>query len=1726
MSNDSSVGTRLEADRKDLLDLTLRNPLLNYKPRARGLEFVSAAPADVFRVLVTDSKSITFLHDPSAEPEPELEQDSESANALESPSTSTEGDPSTYRSVPRVEFESAQPTSESVGQNGLSPAEGSETGELVANPEAVGVSTDTLVPEPPQSKADTEGGDPSSDPGDSPPLSDGEDTADTLAVAEEADPATSPKEEAQAFPAASSNPQKLQTRLSSSRLESRLLSIYLAARSSIEEQGVNTLFLAEGLLSWSEPEAPKKFYQAPLILIPVELERTNARERFRLRHDGGDLGFNLSLAERLRAEARIELPELPEADDLDVNAYFDAVALAIQDRLGWEVKRESVALGFFSFGKFLMYQDLNEASWPEAGRPAHHPILQSLLGEGFQEKSADIEPIDENTLIDPYFDPKTSRQVVDADSSQRLALLDFQHGRNLVIQGPPGTGKSQTITNLIAEAVGQGKRVLFVAEKMAALEVVKRRLDHAGLGGACLELHSQKSKKKGVLDELKRTLELPAKSLANIEDDLRLLGEARDRLNAYCEAVNSPIAESGLTPHEAFGELARLKAQSNAPLPPRPRLDALPRWTSYDFKRRLDLVEQLQARLVQSGVPVAHPFWGSRRTLLLPSDEEQLRALVEQARDATEHIRETTDRLSNQLNLQLPDGWNRSDAIRRVARWLTDPSLKVSPTLRSEEWRTRSADVDALLKAGAQVSDVLQRYGQTILPDAWSQDLRDTRKALNLYGRRWWPWFYGAYRQAKRQLSSICRGAPPADLNAQLALIDAITEARQYRETIQHLSDLGTRLFGPGWKPEGANWPELIETSRANIRIHDDVQKGLVPESLFDLLENRPNPQGVGPLIQGAEKALHDQHASVQSLFAFLELDEAERFGNAGFDGISPQEQVELLNLWKDQLGTLGTLAAWNHQVHGCANMDLGELIQVAESWPEASQSLALAFQRWWVEGLLELAFRERSPLAGFNGTSHEQLLLRFRELDVLSLKHAQAKLAFEHRRDLPRQNGEGQLGVLRREFEKKTRHRPIRQLMTQAGNAVQAIKPVFMMSPLSVATFLPPGAIQFDLVVFDEASQVRPVDAFGALLRGRQAVVVGDSKQLPPTQFFDRLTGDDAHLDEEDSTHDLESILGLFVSQGAPQRMLRWHYRSRHESLIAVSNHEFYDSRLVVFPSPDKGRSHSGLAYHHLPRTHYDRGKTRTNPGEAAEVAQAAMDFAREQLARPEPERLTLGVAAFSTSQMQAIMEKLEDLRKENPECEEYFATGGVEPFFVKNLENVQGDERDVIFISVGYGRTLDGNVAMNFGPLNNEGGERRLNVLITRARLRCEIFTNLLPGDIDMGRTSARGVQALKTFLTYAQTGVFEHSGQADTEAPSRFEAMLKQELEALGLQVQQRVGSTGFRLELAVVDPNDADRFQLGITCDGPAYRSGRSARDRDRLRAQVLGNLGWRLHRIWSTEWNRSPESERARLESALAEIASDKPIQTDSSSSSEIPPDAELNSAQRVGEAEAGEAEIAVEASIAPTAEPLDTLPETAEASEPEQGRPVVPYKLANLSIKLGKSELHEVPIPRLAKWVTQVVNAEGPILVAEVVRRIADAADVKRVGARIQSAIDLAIDRGVTQGNLRRADSFLWSAQQTQAVVRDRADLPSPALRRIDHIAPEEFASAVERIVADALGIQPEEVPAGVARLLGLSRVTDDLRQAVSQAVEDLLQSNRIVIRGEFLVFEDVKPSA
>ena len=1555
----SSIAERLMASRRDLLDLGLRNTLLNYRlPRSRGAQIVGCRASDVYRWLVTDGRTLDFI---PAKDEP---------------------------------------------------------------------SSGSLFPD-------------------------------------------SKEGSRAAFP----------TPHDEKNLQSRLLATYYAARTHIEERGLNILFVAVGMLHWFEDDSSEKEIRAPLLLIPVKLERTSAREKFKLSYNDEDIDANLSLATRLNSDLGIHYPDLPDSDELDVDDYLNAISAEIRGQQRWRVEPDEISLGFFSFAKFLMYRDLESSAWCSQDNPDGSPILAALVRDGFRNEPSGSP---DGAYLDKAIAPDVLRQVIDADSSQAVAMLDVRSGRNLVIQGPPGTGKSQTITNIIADALAQDKKVLFVAEKRAALEVVKRRLDKVNLGDVCLELHSHAANKKSVLSDLQRTLELGRPKSDAIQWQLEQYKRARDQLNTYCLAVNTPVGNTGFAPHDLMGRLisvAKIKGDAVLPKPafrtPKDKefLSHLLELNRIRLEELRPLVINLQEHLKRMGPPSAHPFRATGLQALLPSDKEQIVASLHRSLKASETLNIVVTGIAALMGIAAVNSRTEADVLNRAAkRALSAPHLR-GVELRTSDWQAKRDHISKLIAAGARHTEIRNEFASVLIPEAWEQNVLLSRQILNTTGRKWWRWFSSDYRNTRNFIAGLCTANQPKDTDSQCRIVDAILEATRQRRTIGEYEALAVRLYGVQWEGLRSDWQVLKRLADWIFALFRDVGEGQLPAGVIDFLSGNPALSTLKIRTSELEAALPEYDSALAEVFSALLLDESDQRAIAATE--LPRQIAELSTML-ERIDELRDGIAYRNFKTALNNNGLGWVVDAAWDWAEAGRLLETFFLRTCFEGLLRHAHSERESLRTFDGSSHEGVRSRFCDFDAISLKATQLELTAKHYAGLPSPNGYGEVGVLLREFAKRSRHLPIRKLVQQAGNAIQAIKPVFMMSPMSIAAFVPPGSVKFDLVVFDEASQVRPVEAFGAVLRGNQIVVVGDSRQLPPTSFFDALIQEDEPADDEELvTSDIESVLGLMLGQGAPQRMLRWHYRSRHHSLITVSNEEFYDKQLVVFPSPEPRRRGLGLVFHHLPNTVYYRGKSRTNRQEAEIVAKAAMLHAKSS------PHLTLGVAAFSLQQADAVLDCLERMRRDDPSAEAFFSAHPDEPFFVKNLESVQGDERDVIFISIGYGRNAEGYVAMGFGALNAQGGERRLNVLITRARQCCEVFTNLTHGDIDLSRTPSRGVAALKTFLKYAQTGITDVPHATTDEEDSPFEGEVASALRRAGHEIAGQVGSGGFRIDLAVIDPEKRGNYLLGIECDGATYHRSRSSRDRDRLRQQVLENLGWKIHRIWSTDWFNHPERELRRTLGAIAQARLHQDTKRPTPRSSAGPGETETPATRLEREED-------------PEERKGDTM------SAPK-------YRTSTPSVSLRGLELHQVPVRNMGAWIEEVVRIESPIHKSEIARRIAEAAGVQRIGNRIESAIESALSEAVCTKRINQSGDFYWSLDMAGAVVRDRSELPS-ASRKLELVAPEELSEAIAAVVKRSFGISLADIPHAVCRLLGFGRTSEDMATLVDSLVRKLSTAGTLLI--------------
>ena len=1549
------------------------------------------------------------------------------------------------------------------------------------------------------------------------------------------------------------------------RLDTLSRKIASAARTAIEESGTNMLYLVFGFLEWYESDDSQEPHLAPLVTMPVTLERSGAKgkvvEAF-LEYSGEDVDTNLSLVEKMRRHFGVEIPTLEESDT--PTSYFERFSEILGIKRRWRI-RQQTTLALLSFGKLLMYRDLDPKTWPASQSLSKNPLVRELF-EG--TKTPNITLAEEYPIDAPELKTEVPHLIRDADSSQHSALVHALRGQNLVIEGPPGTGKSQTITNLIAASLAKGKTVLFVSEKLAALEVVRRRLDDAGLGLFCLEVHSHKTKKGALLNDLAQRYASRG-SFTDPRDLDRHLGVVEEKkrlLTQYATLINKSIEPFGATVFEILWARDRcgLDVAPHRNALSQVLLPAMVQYTPTIFTQTEQFLAVYSQHL--SGVLGAwksidqHPWvWVSRplsfeeeeRTLSLLDEllrviataEENCCRLEDSAAVSLTRTPQGLERASYALTLLpetagplLPDlllacrnpvsrlilaefvrrvenfdgcmkqlcsvarnarellnaqaRENLLKALETVSRWnLDECSIAKIKELRDAGIQTAKSIAQAhiscreLLDAlgcdtPADVASANCLLGTLTLietapieqlplrqPTFENNDARQTvmsasreagalkeRKAIledgynlqlcaslhspeQLLGYStildgaslWQRLFGGEYRAATRAYRSIAATQKKASRRHMAAALKTIGEFEQLRRTFEE-NAVYRATIGSHFKGIDSSWEELtritawceevfltlpdhhapaapfrklvfsakterlrsVKAEMNNLSVHRATldasrsaaadlaltlpglsaltQSGAFTE-LHACIEKLTND--LTAFIRAAERVTLGDGVHVRDIAAILSVadqcfnDETaiqtvsdipsligEAFRGAYTDvtpirqtlqfaesiaaSEPPQKTVEWL-LCPDYQPHLAHLRGWLSEAHACAGKfqriasDLART-SGASSWTEnlgspwhsmqqiverafsaredlsqwthflrlrikskedglqkltgladaqklAAQELVPAYHFVFYNTLARSVFAEHDELSQVTGVTQEQIRQQFATADREAIRlYSQRVAAIIDRRPIPAGNQGGpvrswtDMALVINEINKQKRHIPIRQLILRAAKALLALKPCFMMGPLSVAQYLAPGQLKFDLVIMDEASQLKPEDAIGALARGSQVVIVGDPKQLPPTTFFQRVSidndGDESEEDTRTAIEEGESILDVASTLFQPVRRLRWHYRSRHHSLIAFSNNEFYGD-LVIFPSAHHDDPSLGVKYHFVAGGVFENSR---NPREADVVVDAVLEHMRDH-----PDE-SLGVVTLNFEQRELVEELLDRRLREDPFAVAYQErmTGGQETFFIKNLENVQGDERDVIFISTTYGADTRGNQYQRFGPINGPNGHRRLNVLFTRAKKRVVVFSSLDPGRIQTTPNSPWGVRALKQYLIFARTGILQQPDEGQEQPTNDFERSVGAVLKERRYDIAAQVGVAGFFIDLAVKHPLKPGTFLLGIECDGASYHSGRSARDRDRLRQEILVNLGWKIHRIWSTDWFKNRDSEIKRLTRRIEELLAADP----------------------------------------------------------------------------------------------------------------------------------------------------------------------------------------------------------------------------------------------------------
>ena len=1468
----------------------------------------------------------------------------------------------------------------------------------------------------------------------------------------------------------------LETPLSVDAQQKRLLRLARDSRTAEEEQGINILYLAMGFLTWYEDKTSAVKREAPLILLPVSLERNARTSTYDIVCRDDDLVTNLPLQERLMDEFGIQLPEIDDSEIFQPSLYFKKLEPLIKHQEKWSIDPDGMQLGFFSFAKLLMLRDLDPDNWPD-GMLTGNPIIKGLLGASYEAGDAFIGNDDK---LDVILEPADIIQVVDADASQTKVIEEVRSGRDLVVQGPPGTGKSQTITNLIAAAVHDGKRVLFVAEKMAALSVVHKRLVNTGLRNICLELHSRNANKKMVLAELSRTLNEGA-SIPNMPEAPNKLKQIRDTLNDVSDLLHKQIPDTESTPFIALSKLIHfLGTGARPPVLQNPQLAYL----SDDECTVLDGHIEMFSKIVHEiKKTTLHPFFGVENLGLSPVDIQRLTSESADAQKQLKELIEKSDETTRLLKVVPPKTYAGIDKLQHMLVILSEMPVNADAYIALLFAQKKPSRLKESLSFGVQWKNKRNDLEGNFSEIAFETNVSHLRAAILKGGTSFFARLGAKYRSSSKELGALLKAPLPKAAAERLKLVDDLLDLRRKRKALSEEGNFLQMALGAEWRGERTPFAKIEEVNNWVMTVH---ATGFQPDPIFVIAANKDQQALEKLAAHFDEKGKLSQQACGRS-FERVQLSYAAVFGKDELSA-APLEEIykhlKLMHDYSDRYDEWVRLSRATQALEKAGlnsipqQINLGELDAVAAN-TEFHYARAEAL---WTKA--QTAFPELSRLSEMQ---RHNLVREFQDLEKQRIQDVRKLIVAKHLDQLP-MGASGEMSIIRGEIGKKRAHKPIRKLMSLSGEAIQRIKPVMLMSPVSVAQFLPPGTIEFDLLVIDEASQVRPEDALGAIARAKQIVVVGDQQQLPPTNFFSRLTGNEEWEDDDEGVDplsgaaratELESILSLCEARGLQRKMLEWHYRSRDPSLIRVSNAEFYNHGLVLPPSPLQEDDDYGFKFTKVAGVYSSAkrggGRPQTNKVEAQAVVDALAKHARVW---PD---MSVGIVTFSAKQRDMITELLEFSRRNDEVLDQFLREGKNEDTFVKNIENVQGDERDVILISVGYGpHEPNGRLSsMSFGPVNRDGGERRLNVLFSRARIRCEVFASFEPGDIDLARTSKEGPRVLKRFLEFAKSGIMDEKIPTGMDADSPFEEDVASEIRRLGYEVDNQVGSGGFRIDLGVRHPKRSGQYIAAVECDGATYHSALWARERDRLRQGVLEGLGWNFHRIWSTDWFHRRREEIERLDLALkkAQQKSDSGERVSGANKGCKTPTYKVESDKKHRKIEIAPLE------IKPISVPL--------------------YTLSDVRVST-RQEPHAIGAYRLVDTVKQIVSTEGPIHEEEVARRLASAFGKNKAGRRIVEVTKEALQTASRSSEpplISDGQFWMLAEQKSNPPVRNRAGQTGTILKA-KYIAPNEFRAAAKLIVEQSGHVEMDELVKAVGNLLGFKRVGPDLQDAISRALK------------------------
>lgn len=938
-----------------------------------------------------------------------------------------------------------------------------------------------------------------------------------------------------------------------------------------------------------------------------------------------------------------------------------------------------------------------------------------------------------------------------------------------------------------------------------------------------------------------------------------------------------------------------------------------------------------------------------------------------------------------------------------------------------------------------------------------------------------------------------------------IGLVNDAIEVKLNKTRLLDLSASCSELFGNRFIGIETEWDRIIDDlKKVSILFARENFETLVNDDIVSLFCD--SEEAREEISKTKAELVCQCDAIGQKLSAFKKV----FIEDENFDNISLTEVAERYDHCMSNFGLLDKWVDFIEAKAECDRIGLFGFTEIIAAKDGDISDISDAFRKGYYKQWIKETVNRKASIKQFRRRIHDEHLNRFSKLDTRQLSVAQTRIYEKIVSQFPKSDrvitANDEMSILKRELEKKRRIMPLRKLFRTIPHLLLTLKPCLMMSPLSVAYFLEAEAYQFDIVIFDEASQIFPQDAIGAIIRGKQVIIAGDEKQLPPTNFFSANTSNsDNDYDKPDDEDDYDDTMYDSILEETahilPSRSLLWHYRSKHEHLIAFSNQEFYRNNLVTFPSSKEKESDTGVEFVYVADGYYEGGGKNYNVLEAKRCVELIIAHIKKR-----PNR-SLGIIAFSEKQQQAILSELQRFREENPGFEEFFVEDKENEFFVKNLENVQGDERDTIIFSIGYAKTKEqrdrnGRMAMRFGPLGHNGGERRLNVAITRAKNNVKLVSSILPSDIDLSRTQSEGVRMLRSYIEFAMNGeVSLQKRQLKNDTNDDFVDVIGEYIERNGYSVERHVGCSEYKIDIAVKHPKHANCYVAGIECDGFSYVTAKTARDRDHLRKSVLESMGWNLYRVWSAEWVNNPEIEGEKLLIFIKDTIETQQNRTTPAVSS--PP--ELIQNQDIVE--------------------LIFEPQTPTElkSDPSNPYNFEYYEVARWSdtpnIQNYSSRERKIEI------IKYIIGIEQPINIDLLYQRMAGAIEGRQKATKpVREAVDSLLRTLKARNEINKNGSFLTLAdfEKVKARIPKQYDTP----RSINYISLDEIGDAMMVIASRTIGLSSEGLIDETAKVFGYARKGENIMSRMKQALLKAIESGQAkLVDGKFIVNHVMAPA-